>query len=264
MKPLSALSRSYLTKSGASGPSPSSTTPHNGAALAKFTKYRNANVAVTGSWTVSVTLSSGFSASRGFNITLPDPTSPATLNLIPSLLALICSVSPNSLRSLQIFWNSEEGNLTTTLYCCSGISMCSLSICISFKSKSAMRSSPPLSHWKPTVSAPLCQRSFKESVGPHIFRIFASESTFMPNDVGRSHLKSANADSRSSRETNATCELSIDCTWSPFSLQSKFTSLHKSFMASTTFFKRTACCKCASNAIAADQQPTPEPQADNF
>merc|ERR1719373_1107696 len=64
-------------------------------------------------------------------------------------------VSPNSFRSRQMRRNSAEGSLATTLYCCSGISMCSLSICISFKSKSAMRSSSPPSHWKFTLSAPL-------------------------------------------------------------------------------------------------------------
>merc|ERR1712124_225619 len=74
------------------------------------------------------------------------------------------------------------------------ISMCSLSICISFRSKSAMRSSSPLSHWKFNVSASFCQRSLRESLGPHILKIFASESTFMPKDVGLSHLKSAKAD----------------------------------------------------------------------
>jgi len=87
--------------------------------------------------------------------------------------------------------------------------MCSLSICINFKSKSAMRSSPP-SHWKLTLSAPLCHRTFSESFGLHIFKILASESTFIPRDVGRSHLKSEKADSRRSSETKATCELSMD------------------------------------------------------
>merc|ERR1719499_1688126 len=114
-----------------------------------------------------------------------------------------------------------------------------------------MRSSSPLSHWKPTVSASLLQRIFSESLVPHIFRILASESTFMPREVGLSHLNSEKADSRRSNETRATWELSIDCTWSPFSLQSKLTSLHKSFMASTTFFSNTDCCRCASNAMSA-------------
>merc|ERR1719284_862529 len=112
-----------------------------------------------------------------------------------------------------------------------------------------MRSSPP-PHWKLTLSPPLCQRTLSESLGPHIFKIFASDSTFIPREVGRSHLKSEKADSLRRRETKATCELSMDCTCKPFSLQSKFTSLHKSLIESTTFFKRTACCKCASNAIA--------------
>mmetsp|Transcript_14988 Transcript_14988/g.41061 ORF Transcript_14988/g.41061 Transcript_14988/m.41061 type:complete len:252 (-) Transcript_14988:63-818(-) len=250
MCPLSVFSRSYFTKSGASGPSPSSTAPQSGAALAKLTKYLSANVAVTGSWTVSVTFSSGFSASRGFSITFPAPTSPCTLKVMPSLLAFTCMVSPNSFRSLQIFWNSEEGSLAVTLYCCSGISMCSLSICMSFRSKSAMRSSSPLSHWKFTVSASALHRSLRESLGPHIFRILASESTFMPRDVGRSHLNSAKADSRSNSETRATWELSMDWTCKPFSEQSKFTSLHKSFMASTTFLSRAACWRWASSAMA--------------
>merc|ERR1719515_429952 len=119
-------------------------------------------------------------------------------------------VSPNSLRSLQIFKNSEDGNFATTLYCCSGISMCSLSICINLSSKSAIRSSSPLSHWKLTVSASFCHLSFKESVGPHILKILPKESTFIPSDVARSHLKSEKADSRRSSETKATCELSMD------------------------------------------------------
>mmetsp|Transcript_56743 Transcript_56743/g.160093 ORF Transcript_56743/g.160093 Transcript_56743/m.160093 type:complete len:254 (-) Transcript_56743:83-844(-) len=250
MWPLSAASRLYFTKSGASGPNPNSTVPHSGAALAKFTKYRSAKVAVTGSWTVSVTFSSGFSASLGFSMTLPAPTSPCTLNVMPSLLAFICIVSPNSFRSRQIFWNSAEGSFAVTLYCCSGISMCSLSICINFSWNSAMRSSSPLSHWKVTESASFCHFSFSESLWPHIFRILPRESTFMPSDVGRSHLNSEKADSRSNSETSATCELSMDCTWRPFSLQSKFTSLHRSFIASTTFLRRTACCKWASNTIA--------------
>merc|ERR1719251_151240 len=103
-------------------------------------------------------------------------------------------------------------------------------ICISFRSKSAMRSSSPLSHWKLTMSAPALHRSLRESFCPHIFRILASESTFIPNDVGRSHLKSEKADSRSNNETSATWELSIDCTCKPFSLQSKLMSLQRSFM----------------------------------
>mmetsp|Transcript_7942 Transcript_7942/g.22005 ORF Transcript_7942/g.22005 Transcript_7942/m.22005 type:complete len:212 (-) Transcript_7942:173-808(-) len=211
MCPLSAFSRSYFTSSGASGPRPSSTEPQSGAALEKFTRYRKAKVAVTGSCTVSETLSSGLSASRGFSSTLPAPRSPCTLKVMPSLLALICIVSPNSRKSRQIRWNSDDGSFTTTLYCCSGISMCSLSICINFKSKSAMRSSPP-SHWKLTVSAPLCHRTFSVSLGLHIFKILDKDSTFMPSDMGRSHLNSEKADSRSKSETKATCELSMDCT----------------------------------------------------
>mmetsp|Transcript_5693 Transcript_5693/g.11623 ORF Transcript_5693/g.11623 Transcript_5693/m.11623 type:complete len:260 (+) Transcript_5693:161-940(+) len=249
MCPLSVFSRSYFTRSGASGPSPNSTAPQRGAALAKFTRYRSAKVAVTGSWTVNETFSSGLSASLGFSITLPAPTSPCTLNVIPSLLAFTCIVSPNSLRSLQIFWNSAEGSFAVTLYCCSGISMCSDSICISFKSKSAMRSSSPLSHWKFTVSASALHFSLRESLGPHIFKILASESTFIPREVGLSHLNSAKADSRSKSETSATCELSMDWTCKPFSLQSKLTSLQRSFMASTTFLRRAACWRCASSAM---------------
>merc|ERR1719487_2328823 len=98
-----------------------------------------------------------------------------------------------------------------------------------------------LSHLKLTVSASFCHLSFKESVGPHILKIFPRESTFMPREVALSHLKSENADSRSSKETRATCELSMDWTCKPFSLQSKLTSLHKSFIASTTFLRRTGC-----------------------
>mmetsp|Transcript_38236 Transcript_38236/g.76940 ORF Transcript_38236/g.76940 Transcript_38236/m.76940 type:complete len:242 (+) Transcript_38236:124-849(+) len=241
MCPLSAFSRSYFTKRGASGPSPNSTAPQSGAALAKFTRYLSANVAVTGSWTVSVTFSSGFSASRGFSMTLPAPTSPCTLKVMPSLLAFTCIVSPNSFRSLQIFWNSDDGNLAVTLYCCSGISMCSDSMDINFRSKSAMRSSSPLSHWKLTVSASALHRNFKESLGPHIFKILASESTFIPKEVGLSHLNSANADSRNRRETRATWELSMDWTCKPFSLQSMLTSLHRSFIASTTFLSSAEC-----------------------
>jgi len=40
------------------------------------------------------------------------------------------------------------------------------------------------------------------SLAAHI-RIFASESTFMPNDVGRSRLKSKKPDSRSNNEIKA-------------------------------------------------------------
>merc|ERR1719401_2858990 len=88
------------------------------------------------------------------------------------------------------------------------------------------------------------------SLGPHIFRILARESTFMPKDVGLSHLNSEKADSRKNSDTNATCELSMDCTCMPFSLQSKFTCLQSSFMASTTFFSSADCCNWASNAMA--------------
>mmetsp|Transcript_127873 Transcript_127873/g.272695 ORF Transcript_127873/g.272695 Transcript_127873/m.272695 type:complete len:205 (+) Transcript_127873:195-809(+) len=204
MCPFSAASTSYLTRSGASAPIPSSTQPERGAALEKFTKYRKAKVAVTGSCTVNVTLSSGFSASLGFSITFPAPMSPCTLNVRPSLLAFIVIVSPNSLRSRQIFWNSDEGNFATTLYCCSGISMCSLSICMSFNSNSLILSSSPLSHWKLIASESAWERNFSESLGPHILRIFPNDSTFMPNDVGRSHLNSEKADSRNSNETRAT------------------------------------------------------------
>mmetsp|Transcript_143825 Transcript_143825/g.365062 ORF Transcript_143825/g.365062 Transcript_143825/m.365062 type:complete len:262 (-) Transcript_143825:57-842(-) len=251
MWPLSAFSRSYFTRSGASGPKPNSTEPQRGAALEKFTRYRKAKVAVTGSCTVSVTFSSGLSDSLGLSITLPAPTSPRTLKVIPSLLAFTCMVSPNSFKSRQMRRNSAEGSLATTLYCCSGISMCSLSICINFKSKSAIRSSSPPSHWKLTLSEPLCHRTFSESLGLHIFKILASESTFIPREVGRSHLNSAKADSRSSSETSATWELSMDWTCIPFSLQSKFTSLHNSLMESTTFFNKTDCWRCASSAMAA-------------
>mmetsp|Transcript_44045 Transcript_44045/g.69763 ORF Transcript_44045/g.69763 Transcript_44045/m.69763 type:complete len:205 (+) Transcript_44045:170-784(+) len=204
MYPLSAFSSSYFTESGESGPSPSSTVLDKGAAFAKVTRYRKANVAVTASCTVSETLSSGLSASRGFRTTLPVPTSPCTLKRMPSLLAWICIVSPNSFKSRHTLRNSAEGNFATTLYCCSGISMCSLSICISFSSKSAIRSSSPLSHWKFTVSASFCHRNFKESVGPHILKIFPNESTFIPRDVARSHLNSVKADSRRSKDTRAT------------------------------------------------------------
>merc|ERR1712060_81376 len=113
-----------------------------------------------------------------------------------------------------------------------------------------MRSSPP-SHWKLTVSASFCHLNFSASLGPHIFRILARESTFMPREVGLSHLNSENGDSRSNSDTKATCELSMDCTWIPFSLQSKLTSLHKSFIASTTFLSNAACGSCASSTIAA-------------
>jgi len=129
--------------------------------------------------------------------------------------------------------------------------MCSLSIFMSLRSNSEMRSWSPPSHWKVTVSASDFQRSLKESLVPHIFRIFPKESTFIPRLVGRSHLNSEKADSLSMRDTSATWELSIDCTCRPFSLHSKFTSLHRSFIASTTFFSRTACCNCISSAMVA-------------
>ena len=67
--------------------------------------------------------------------------------------------------------------------------MCSHSIYINSKSKSAMRSSPP-SHWKLTASAPSCHRNFSVSLVLRIFKIFDKDSTFMPNDIGRSPLNS--------------------------------------------------------------------------
>merc|ERR1719326_1609628 len=101
---------------------------------------------------------------------------------------------------------------------------------MSLSSKSAILSSSPLSHWKLTVAASFCHLSFKESVGPHILKIFPRESTFIPSDVARSHLNSEKADSRRSNDTSATCELSMDWTCRPFSLQSKFTSLQRPFI----------------------------------
>mmetsp|Transcript_11874 Transcript_11874/g.35500 ORF Transcript_11874/g.35500 Transcript_11874/m.35500 type:complete len:264 (-) Transcript_11874:8-799(-) len=105
--------------------------------------------------------------------------------------------------------------------------LCSLTTCMSFSTKSAMRPFSPLSRWKLTVSAPPRHQSFSESLGPHIFRIFVREPTFMHRDEGRLYLNSEEAP-RSSIETSATWELSKDSTWRPFSQQSKLTSLRRS------------------------------------
>mmetsp|Transcript_110017 Transcript_110017/g.341283 ORF Transcript_110017/g.341283 Transcript_110017/m.341283 type:complete len:271 (-) Transcript_110017:2-814(-) len=101
--------------------------------------------------------------------------------------------------------------------------LCSLTTCMSFSTKSAMRPFSPLSRWKLTVPAPPRHQSFSESLGPHIFRIFVREPTFMHRDEGRLYLNSEEAP-RSSIETSATWELSKDSTWRPFSQQSKITS----------------------------------------
>ena len=45
--------------------------------------------------------------------------------------------------------------------------MYSFSICLSLRSKSAMRSSPLLSNWNPKMPAPFCPLTFRESVALH-------------------------------------------------------------------------------------------------
>ena len=125
--------------------------------------------------------------------------------------------------------------------------MHSLSICFIFIS---MCQSSQSSHWKTTTCVSTWRPILRESIGLIALRIFAKESMFIPKDAGRSHLKSVNDESSTVSWTRATCELSIDITWMPRAEQSKSTSLHKSFITSTTFFRRSVFGSCATRLMA--------------
>ena len=70
------------------------------------------------------------------------PMSPAVENLTLSLVTLMDTVSPMVAKSLQMRWNSTDGILMVTAYSVSGIPKCSLSMSMSFNSKSEIFSWP--------------------------------------------------------------------------------------------------------------------------
>ena len=86
--------------------------------------------------------------------------------------------------------------------------MCSLSIYINSKTKSAMRSSPP-SHWKLTASAPSCHRNFSVSLVLRIFNLRQGLHVHARR-YRLLALELENADSRGNSYANATCKLSLD------------------------------------------------------
>ena len=74
-------------------------------ALEYMMRYRQAKV--TGSCISTVMATSSLSTSAIWaSLMLPTPRSPATENLMPSLVQETTTLSPNWLRSLTILWNS--------------------------------------------------------------------------------------------------------------------------------------------------------------
>lgn len=67
---------------------------------------------------------------------LPEPMSPLTENLTPSLAAAMMTESPQVVRLVQMRWNSPEGIFTTAWYSVSGMPSVSASISSSLSSKS--------------------------------------------------------------------------------------------------------------------------------
>ena len=114
----------------------------NGVALVKEFKYRSAKVKLTGSASSMEIMFSFSSEAFWRHMMFASPMSPAVENLTPSLVTLMDTVSPMVAKSLQMRWNSTDGILMVTAYSVSGIPKCSLSMSMSFNSKSEIFSWP--------------------------------------------------------------------------------------------------------------------------
>uniref|UniRef100_A0A7C9DUG3 Uncharacterized protein n=1 Tax=Opuntia streptacantha TaxID=393608 RepID=A0A7C9DUG3_OPUST len=155
-----------------------------GVALVKEFMYLSAKVSDTGSF-ISITVASSGLSTVVFclHTMFAVPISPLVENLTPSLLTEITTVSPILLRSLHILANSADGILIIAWYSASGIPRCSLSMSISFISKSAILSWLGLSNMKVTVSLPSSALMVMISSLPAHLSILDMLARFIPMEI---------------------------------------------------------------------------------
>ena len=146
-----------------------------------------------------------------FRVIRASPISPSVENVTPSFVIVILTLSPTFDKSRQMRANSLEDNFTTASYSVSGIPKCSVSMSISLRSNSPMRSELEPSKTRCRLSALSALRMFKISLLLALRKTLLRLAMAMPMLIGRSQRYSSKPSARSSTAERATCELSIAC-----------------------------------------------------
>ena len=103
------------------------------------------------------------------------------------MLHLMMQVSPSTLRSRTMRWNSALGIVTVHLYSVSGMPRFSLSMSMSLSSKSETRSPSVLSKQNLTVSPSSSARIVIWSSLPAHLSTLLMDTRFIPSEMLRSH-----------------------------------------------------------------------------